>query len=78
VLLRFNGISNQELSKILEIEESELLEIFNRLPLSDAQIAQLTAARNTENKSRNVGSLVKSIKKARYEARAKLQKLISE
>lgn len=52
VILRFNGISNQNLSEILELNESELLEIIARLPLSDAQIARLTAARNSESKNR--------------------------
>ena len=81
VILRFNGISNQNLSEALELGESELAEIINRLPLRDAQIAQLMDARaaaGSDAKNRNIGSLTNSIKKARHEARAKLQKLISE
>jgi DNA-directed RNA polymerase specialized sigma24 family protein len=79
VLLRFNGLSNQNLTEILEVDESELLEIIDRLPLKDAQIAQLIADRDGGNaKNRNISSLIKSIKKARHEARAKLQKLVSE
>lgn len=79
VLLRFNGISNQELGAILELSESEVPEIINRLPLKDAQIALLIADRDdSDGKNQNIGSLTKSIKKARHEARARLQKLLSE
>jgi DNA-directed RNA polymerase specialized sigma24 family protein len=77
VILRLTGISNRKLGEILALNESELKEIINRLPLKDAEIANLTVARN-KTKSQNIGSLTKSIKKARHEARAKLQKLISE
>jgi DNA-directed RNA polymerase specialized sigma24 family protein len=79
VLLRFYGISNQNLSEILEISERELLEIIPRLPLKDAQIAHLIAALDGKDaKNRNTSSLAKSVKKARHEARASLQKLLSE
>lgn len=78
VFLRFNGISNRYLSEILEVSESELPEITNRLPLPDFQIAHLIADRGGDAKNRNINSLVKSIKKARHEARARLQKLLSE
>lgn len=78
VILRLNGIGNRELSEILELSESELAEIINRLLLKDAQIAHLIAARGGNEKNQRIGSLAKSIKKARHEARAKLQKLISK
>lgn len=78
VILRLNGISNRELSEFLELSESELAKVINRLPLKDAQIALLIADRDRNGKNRNIGSLTKSIKKARHEARAKLQKLISK
>lgn len=77
VLLRLIGISNQILSEILEVDESELSDIINRLPLKDAQIALLIAERG-DAKNRNASSIVKSIKKARHEARARLQKFLSE
>lgn len=77
VILRQGGIGNQELSEILELSESELAEIINRLPLKDAQIAHLIADHSNEQNQR-IGFLAKSIKKARHEARANLQKLISE
>lgn len=79
VLLRFNGISNKNLSEILEIDERELLEIIDRVPLKDTQIALLIADREVDNaKNRNIGSLTQSIKKARHKARARLHKLLSE
>ncbi|MBA3632472.1 MAG: hypothetical protein H0W58_06655 [Acidobacteria bacterium] len=77
VILKQNGVGNQKLCEILELNEGDFSEIFVRLPLPDAQIALLTAIRgNKENQS--IASLTKSIKKARYEARARLKKLISE
>lgn len=78
VILRIGGIANRDLSEVLELSESELLEIINRLPFKDAQIAQLIAVRSSDAQNKNVGSLAKSIKKARHEARAKLRKLISK
>lgn len=77
VILRLNGIGNRELSEILELDVSELPGIIRRLPLSDAQIARLIVTRNNA-KDKNIDSLSKSIKKARHEARARLQKFISE
>ena len=78
VLLRFNGISNQEFGAILELSESEIPEIINRLPLSDASIAHLITAAGDAKSQKFGSSLTKSIKKARHEARARLQKLLSE
>lgn len=80
VILRLSGISSREISDILEVNESELLEIINQLPLEDVQIAFLIVARERgdKTKNRNVSSLTKSIKKARHEARARLRKLVSE
>jgi DNA-directed RNA polymerase specialized sigma24 family protein len=77
VILRLNGIGDRKLGEILELDESELPEIIARLPLSDAQIVHLIVARN-KTKRQNIGSLARSIKKARHEARTKLQKFISE
>lgn len=79
VLLRFSGISNQELGESLELSESEMPAIINCLPLKDAQIALLIADHDdSDGKNQNIGSLTKSIKKARHEARARLQKLLSK
>ena len=77
VILKQNGIRNQRLGEILEINECELSEIIVRLPLPDAQIALLTAIQGN-NANQNIDSLTKSIKKARHEARARLKKLIRE
>lgn len=77
VILKQNGIGNQKLSEILELNECELSEIIVRLPLPDSQIALLTAIQG-DNKNQNIDSLTKSIKKARHEARARLKKIVSE
>ena len=76
VLLKYNGVSNEKLSEILELGENELSEIIAKLPLKDLQIAQLIVDR--EDGNQNVHFLTRSIKKARHEARAKLKKLLSE
>lgn len=79
VLLKFNGISNRELAGSLELSEEEIPEIIHRLPLRNEQIALLITDRDEGGgKNQNIDSLTKSIKKARYEARARLQKLLSE
>ena len=77
VILKQNGVGNQKLSEVLELSECELSEIIVRLPMPDAQIALLTAIQDN-NKNQNIDSLIKSIKKARHEARVRLKKLISE
>lgn len=77
IILKQNGIGNQKLSETLDLNECDLSEIFQRLPLPDAQIAILTAIKGT-NKNQSIDSLTKSIKKARHEARARLKKLITE
>jgi hypothetical protein len=69
-------IGNGEIARVLEITESEWLDIKDRLPLSDSQIAELTRVESSGDK--NIEPLTKSIKKARHEARARLKKLISE
>ena len=64
-----SGISDNELSRILGISDDEWNEIRNRLPLSDAQIAEVI---NKDDQLRDMVSLAKSVKKARHEARTKL------
>lgn len=68
-----SGISDAELAEVLGLTEDEWSRILDRLPLSDVQIADLT--RELSANGRNVESSTKSIKKARYEARGRLQKL---
>lgn len=67
------GITSKELARILEMTEDEWSSILDRLPLSDLQIAEIM--RGKSNGDKNIESLTKSIKKARYEARGWLQKL---
>ncbi len=67
-----SGICDTELTQVLEFTEIEWLEIKNRLPLPDASIARLI---QKQDKNRSLESITESIKKARYEARAKLKKL---
>lgn len=66
-------ITGRELAGVLEMTEDEWSSILDRLPLSDLQIAEIT--RDESNGDKNFESLTKSIKKARYEARGRLQKL---
>lgn len=71
-LQQFGGISDDELGQALELRASEWRKIKNTIPWSDAQIAELFEP-HLNNKSAQI--LSKSIKKARFEARARLQKL---
>ena len=67
-----SGIGDGQLARALEVTEDEWSSILDRLPLSDLQIAEIT--RSQSNGDKNIESLTKSIKKARYEARGRLQK----
>jgi len=69
------GIKDGELAQSLELSESEWLEVKIKIPLSDAQIARFIGA---DDERRNLESVVKSIKKARHEARGKLRKLTNK
>lgn len=69
-----SGITNGELARALEVTEDEWSRILDRLPLSDFQIADLSRGEpNPDGKT--IESVARSIKKARYEARGRLQKL---
>ena len=72
IYLLQSGVGDQEIAEILELTESEWAEIKMRLPLSDFQIADLSPKKNS---GKSVESSVNSIKKARHEARSRLQKL---
>ena len=69
-----SGIGDRELAEVLEVTEDEWSDVKDRLPLSDIQIADLTRC-ESRDKGGNIKSSTKSIKKARYEARGRLQKL---
>lgn len=64
------GISEKEIADVLELSRSEWNDIRNRLPLTDSQIAK-----EIQNTGRKIASLSSagSVKKARYEARVKLE-----
>ena len=69
------GISDAELARSLEISENEWLELKIKIPLSDAAIA---GSKDATGKRPNLESAIKSIKKARHEARGKLRKLTNK
>jgi len=71
-----SGVSDAELALVLELTEDEWSDIKDRLPFSDQQIAGITHGESSSDK--NIASLTKSIKKARYEARGRLQKLTNK
>lgn len=71
-----SGIEDGELARALEVTEGEWSRILDELPLSDLQIAGIV--RGESNSDKNIESLTKSIKKARYEARGRLQKLTNK
>ena len=67
-----SGITDRELAEILGLRDSEWKDVCDRLPFSDIQIAEISIR---GERLRTVGSTARSIKKARYEARAKLEGL---
>ena len=67
-----SGITDRELAEILGLCDSEWNDIRDRLPLSDIQVAEISIRGERLRKAR---STARSIKKARYEARAKLEGL---
>lgn len=73
VSLIHNGISEHDLINFLELADETWEQIKDELPLSDSQITEFCAGGNSGFKSN-----IQSIKKARYEARVKLKKVISE
>ncbi len=67
-----SGISENELAKMLEFSKSHWYDIRNRLPLTDAEIAKGMECYGLLKRS---SSTAGSIKKARYDARVKLETL---
>jgi hypothetical protein len=70
------GITDEELAQSLELATDEWLEIKIKLPLPDAETARFIGESSGEN--RNLESAIKSTKKARHEARARLRKLTNK
>lgn len=65
-----SGISNAELARIMGFRETEWNDIRNRIPLSDVQIAEVTRELGD---TKSLPAIARSVKKARHEARKKLE-----
>lgn len=70
------GISDEQLARSLEITENEWLEVKIKIPLPDAGIARLSGA--VDGEQTNLETAIRSIKKARHEARGRLRKLTNK
>lgn len=68
-----SGISEEELAGVLEFEIADWYEIRDRLPMTDAQIAN---GLGRKRRSARISSTASSVKKARHDARVKLKGLI--
>lgn len=66
------GINDKELATLLDMTDEVWLEIKVQMPLSDLQISEFSG----NNRSPELNA--RSVKKARYEARAKLRTIISK
>lgn len=73
VFLLKSGIDKEEILEVLEISPNDWSAIKRKLPLTDAQIAELIGC-----EEQNVELLARSIKKGRYEARKKLRRLMDK
>lgn len=71
------GVGNRELAGVLNFAESRWDEIKSRMPLRDSQIANLSEAAVRSGRG-DVKPTANSIKKARHEARARLQKIMGQ
>ncbi len=85
VYLLADSVTDFELAKSLNLKIDEWNEIKERLPLSDLDIASISQemAKNKmdgkrKNEAKNLVSAAKSVKKARFEARTKLRRLIQK
>lgn len=66
------GITDEELAEKLNLTTGVWAEVKNRLPLKNVQIAELLKEIGNEN---SIQAIVKSMKKARHEARAKVRRV---
>lgn len=66
------GITDEELAEKLNLTTGVWAEVKNRLPLKNVQIAELLKEIGNEN---SIEAIVKSMKKARHEARAKVRRV---
>lgn len=65
-----SGINNAELARIMGFRETQWNDIRNRIPLSDIQIAEVTRKLGD---IKSLPAIARSVKKARHEARKKLE-----
>lgn len=74
-----SGIADEKsFVRMLELDFETWLDICQRLPLTDFEIADLPMPNNCQTGARRrTADAAKSIKKARYEARVKLKKLLN-
>lgn len=66
------GIKPIEMAAVLDVSLEEWTRLCERLPLSDVEIAEITQAADDPRSGRSVA---KAIKKARFDARKKLERL---
>jgi hypothetical protein len=76
IYLLTGGITDGELARSLNISEEDWQEIKLKLPLSNASIANLVKVESDER--RDIELIIKSIKKARHEARVRLRLLTNK
>jgi hypothetical protein len=69
--LLLGGVADKELATVLEITDEDWLEIKVQMPLSDLQISEFSG------NNRSPKPDARRVKKARHEARAKLQTILS-
>ena len=67
-------ITDEELAAVLEMSVSDWIESSEKIPLTDAEIAELVLETGS-GKNKSLDAQAKSIKKARHEARVKLKKI---
>lgn len=72
IYILHSGVSDEELARFLGFELDDWYDIRDELPLPDARIAEVI---KRLGRNRGSTSSAKSIKKARHEARAKLEKV---
>lgn len=73
VYFLWSGINDKKLAAALDLTDEKWMKVKIEMPLSDARIAELS-----DDKNRTSEPNVRSIKKARHEARAKLRAFINE
>lgn len=73
VYFLWSGINDKELAATLDLADKKWMEVKIELPLSDARIVELPNGKNQTSESN-----VRSIKKARHEARTKLRAVINK